>query len=357
MSENLVDGKVEGEAQGQAQAKAPVQAQVQGQVVAQPPDQAKSTVQAKDQAQVKAPAEGEEKSGGEQKSEAERKPPKGETEIRNYVQDDLLADGRLCALFVAGRASSPVWQYALVYQDLVKSVPGMAMRYADPGVDVFNPDEISSKIANEVKNGEFARYIVVGLGMGGQLVYESLKKLDGEVAQRTTGVLFSTPAGNADIKDSLVINEKFNGNNFMRWILKKDKLARFLDKFRKVFWMMFGEKKSVNDRPDDEIEAYARRRAFESQFPVTTMFAQSRYFYGFRADKPIESRLVIVNAVEDNFIRDHGGWDKLTQNIEHRTIAGGYGDSVLKHGEYARIVADEAGREEQIMKRALANFE
>jgi len=267
MSENPASGGVPGKTQGQESVSSQVQVQapVQGQAQA---------VQVQGQ---KKPENGQ------------KKPPKGETEIRNYVQDDLLADGRLCALFVAGRASSPVWQYALVYQDLVKNVPGMAMRYADPGVDVFNPDEISSKIANEVKNGEFARYIVVGLGMGGQLVYESLKKLDGEVAQRTTGVLFSTPAGNADIKDSLMINEKFNGNNFMRWILKKDKLARFLDKFRKVFWMMFGEKKPVNDRPADEIEAYARRRAFESQFPVTTMFAQSRYFYGFRADKPIES--------------------------------------------------------------------
>jgi len=55
-------------------------------------------------------------------------------------------------------------------------------------------------------------------------------------------------------------------------------------------------------------------------------------------------------------VRDNGGWDKVTQNIEHRVIAGGHGDSVLRHWEFARIVADEAGREEKIMKEAMESF-
>jgi hypothetical protein len=327
MNENPTGGEVVARAtgQGEAQVRAPAQEVVEGQ---------------------------EQASNDESNSAPKNEQSQGETEIRNYMQEEMAADGRICALFVAGVSSSPVWQYALVYRDLVKNVPGIAIKYVDFGRDVFDSNEISGKIAHEVKHGEFSRYMVVGMGMGGQLVYDALKKLDGDVAQRTTGVLFSTPTGAADIRN--VSNVRMY--DFMMWVLNKDGLASVLDKFRKLYWMMFGEKKDTNGQADDVLAAYARRRAYESQFPITTLFAESRYFYGFKADKPIQSRLVIVSAVDDNFIKNSGRWDKLTQNIEHRTIAGGYGDSVLRYGEYARIVADEAGREEQIMKRAMENF-
>jgi surfactin synthase thioesterase subunit len=269
-------------------------------------------------------------------------------EMRNHAEGEMLPDGRVCAIFVTGWASSPLWQFSLVFRDLAKSVPAMAIKYVDCPKEKFDPGEIGDKIMEEVGRGEYRRYLVVGMGMGGQLVYNTLLRLNEEMADRVTGILFSTPASSGDIR---------NSSDLVKWLFKKDKLARFLDRFRKIFWKLFGEKRNTGGQPDGVVEAYTRRRAFESQFPVTTFFRQGSYFYGFKVEKPVDSRLVVVNAVDDNFIKSSGGWDKLGREIEQRTIAGGHGDSVVRHLEFARIVADEVNREEQILRKVMADYE
>ncbi|MCL1839639.1 hypothetical protein FWF89_01390 [Candidatus Saccharibacteria bacterium] len=276
-----------------------------------------------------------------------KEPVQGNTEIRNYAQGEMLTDGRICALFLAGWASSPVWQFDLVFKDLARAVSDMAIKYADFGQKSFNPEEISDKVAEEIGKKEYGRYLVVGMGLGGQLAYKVLTKLDAEMTQRTTGILFSTPASGVDIKDA---------GKLLTWILQKQGLAKFLDKFRKIYWKIFGKKKDTNKFTDEMFDTYAHQRAYESQFSVDTFFTQASYFYGFAADKPVGSRLVVVDAIDDKFLKVSVGWDKVAKEIDHRKITGGNADSIVSHMEYARIIMDEEGREEQLLHNLMEKF-
>jgi len=271
------------------------------------------------------------------------------TEVRNFAYGGMLADGRICAFFLPGAASSsPTWQFDLVLKDLARDVPAMAIEYVDFGQEKFNPDVIVNKVVEEIRRGDYIRYLVVGMGLGGQLAYSVLTRLDERMAGRTTGVLFSTPISGATIRGGSA--------GIAKWIFKREKLGKFLDKFRKFYWQAFEERKNLDKYPDDVIEAYVRRRAYTRMFPVDTYFAQQYYFYGFKADRGIRSRLVVINAVGDKSIKNTGEWDKLTADIDHRKMVGDRADSVIDHAEFARIIVDETEREGRLLKSIMENF-
>ncbi|MCL2085789.1 hypothetical protein FWH09_02560 [Candidatus Saccharibacteria bacterium] len=270
-------------------------------------------------------------------------------EMRRYLQDGMLADGRICALFLPDvHSGSPMWQFDLVFKDLARDVSSMAIGYADFGRYKFNPGHISDKVAEEISKREFSRYLVIGMGLGGQLAYEVLTKLDEGMAARTTGILFSAPASEAEMRSVSPLE---------KWLCERNKVVKFLDKFRKIYWKLLEKREDLSKYHVDIIDAYLRKRGDERNFPVDIFFAQKKYFYEFEAKQAITSRLIVVDDLEDKVVKKNAaGWDKVATEIEHRKMIGGYTDMIVGHSEYSRIIVDEISREEAVLKKIVEEF-